>query len=105
MGMSLDTPADEVGVALLLGHPTVANRSFQFSEASLRNSLNAEEGKARRAAHTPAEAPPATFDDKKDFQLARAIEVLKFGSVQATPKLPAPAPKVATVAPKTTPKK
>ena len=83
----------------------IANRSFQFSEASLRNSLNAEEGKARRAAHTPAEAPPATFDDKKDFQLARAIEVLKFGSVQATPKLPAPAPKVATVAPKTAPKK
>lgn len=78
----------------------IANRSFQFSEASLRNSLNAEEGKARRAAHTPAEAPPASFDEKKDFQLARAIEVLKFGSVAATPKLPAAVPKIASVGPK-----
>ena len=81
----------------------IANRSFQFSEASLRNSLNAEEGKVRREAHTPAEAPPTTFDDKKDFQLARAIEVLKNGSVQATPKLPGPAPKIASAVPKAAP--
>ena len=40
----------------------IANRSFQFSEASFRNALNADEGKTRRAAHEPAEAPPASFD-------------------------------------------
>jgi carboxyl-terminal processing protease len=82
----------------------IANRAFQFSEASLRNSLDAEEGKTRREAHTPAEAPPAGFDEKKDFQLARAIDVLKNGSVMATPKLPKPEPKLASAG-AATPKK
>jgi carboxyl-terminal processing protease len=68
----------------------IANQAFQFSEASFSNALNAEEGKIRRAAHQPAEAPPPDFDAKKDFQLERALDVLKYGSVEATPKLPAP---------------
>jgi carboxyl-terminal processing protease len=68
----------------------IANQAFQFSEASFSNALNAEEGKTRRAPHEPAEAPPAEFDAKKDFQLQRAMDVLKYGSVAATPKLPAP---------------
>jgi carboxyl-terminal processing protease len=75
----------------------IANRAFQFSEASLRNALNADEGKARRGAHEPAEAPPESFDPKKDFQLSRAEDVLKFGSVAATPKLPKPAARLADV--------
>ncbi|MGH6997616.1 MAG: S41 family peptidase, partial [Phenylobacterium sp.] len=76
----------------------IANRAFQFSEASFRNALNAEEGKARRGAHIPAEAPPNGFDeDKGDFQLARAVDVLKYGSVAATPKMPKPEPKMAAV--------
>ena len=83
----------------------IANRAFQFSEASFRNALNAEEGKARRGAHIPAEAPPSGFDeDKGDFQLARAMDVLKYGSVAATPKLPKPEPKMAAaVSPKGAP--
>jgi carboxyl-terminal processing protease len=68
----------------------IANQSFQFSEASFSNALNAEEGKFRRAAHEPAEAPPNDFDVKKDFQLQRGLDVLKYGSVAATPKFPAP---------------
>jgi carboxyl-terminal processing protease len=68
-----------------------ANEAFQFSEASFHNALNADEGKTRQGAHQPAEAPPAAFDEKKgDFQLSRALEVLKYGSVEATPKLPKP---------------
>ena len=56
----------------------IANRSFQFSEASFRNALNADEGKTRQAAHQPAEAPPESFDSKKgDFQLTRGLDVLK----------------------------
>jgi carboxyl-terminal processing protease len=51
----------------------------------------------RRLAHTPAEAPPANFDAKKDFQLQRALDVLKYGSVAATPKLPTPKPKLAAL--------
>ena len=72
-----------------------ANEAFQFSEASFSNALNADEGKVRRAPHKPAEAPPANFDVKKDFQLQRALDVLKYGSVAATPKLPTIKAKVA----------
>jgi carboxyl-terminal processing protease len=75
----------------------IANRAFQFSEASFRNALNADEGKVRKGAHQPAEAPPEGFDTKKDFQLARAADVLRYGSVAATPKLPKPTAKLAEV--------
>ena len=75
----------------------IANRVW-FSEASFKNALNADEGKTRQGAHTPAEAPPAAFDDKKgDFQLERALAVLKAGSVATTPKMPKPAAKIAEV--------
>ncbi len=73
----------------------IANKVFQFSEASFSNALGAEEGKVRRPPHEPAEAPPPGFDPKKDFQLVRAEDVLKYGSVAATPKLPTPKPKLA----------
>ena len=75
----------------------IANRAFQFSEASFRNALNADEGKTRIAAHTPAEEPPEDFDAKKDFQLSRAKDVLHYGSVAATPKLPTPTAKMAEI--------
>jgi carboxyl-terminal processing protease len=75
----------------------IANRAFGFSEASFKNALNADEGKVRKAAHTPAEAPPEGFDAKKDFQLARAEDVLKYGSVAATPKIPAPTARLAAI--------
>jgi carboxyl-terminal processing protease len=60
--------------------------------------LNADEGKVRKGAHTPAEEPPVDFNEKTgDFQLARALEVLKDGGVANTPKLPTPTPKLASV--------
>jgi carboxyl-terminal processing protease len=73
----------------------VANEAYEFSEASFSNALNAENSKVRRAPHEPAEAPPVGFDAKKDFQLQRAMDVLKYGSVAATPKMPTPKPKLA----------
>ena len=76
---------------------SIANRLYQFSEASFRNALNADEGKVRKGAHEPAEAPPEAFDEKKDFQVSRAMDVLKFGSVAATPKLPKVLPKLASI--------
>lgn len=68
------------------------SRISSRGEASYRNALDAQEGKARREAHDPAEIPPTTFDEKAkdaDFQLVRAVDVLKYGSVRAVPKLPA----------------
>jgi carboxyl-terminal processing protease len=77
----------------------VANEAFQFSEASFRNALNADEGKTRVGPHDPAEAPPTAFNEKTgDFQLTRALDVLKYGSVSATPKLPKPAATLAEAA-------
>src|SRR5690349_5509461 len=76
---------------------TIANRAYQFSEASFRNALNADEGKVRRGMHEPAEAPPENFDEKKDFQIARAEDVLRYGSVAATPKLPKPTARLAEI--------
>jgi carboxyl-terminal processing protease len=75
----------------------IANRAFQFSEASFRNALNADEGKVRAGAHAPAEEPPESFDTKKDFQLTRAKDVLRYGSVAATPKLAVPTAKMAEI--------
>ncbi len=76
----------------------IANKAFRFSEASFRNALNADEGKVRRGAHEPAEAPPEAYDVKTgDFQLTRAKDVLRHGSVAATPKLPKPTAKMAEV--------
>jgi carboxyl-terminal processing protease len=76
----------------------IANQAFQFSEASFHNALNAEEGKIRVGAHEPAEAPPTEFNTKTgDFQLQRAKDVLKFGSVSATPKLAKPTARLAEV--------
>jgi len=77
----------------------IADEAFQFTEASFRNALDADEGKVRRGAHVPAEAPPTDFDQKKgDFQLTRALDVLKYGSVDATPKLAKPAATLAQIA-------
>jgi carboxyl-terminal processing protease len=76
----------------------IANRSFQYSEASFRNALNADEGKTRVTPHEPAEEPPVAFNEKSgDFQLERAVDVLKNGGVAHTPKLPAPTPKLASI--------
>ena len=70
----------------------IANKSFEFSEATLRNALNADEGKARVGPHPPAEAPPPNYDVKTgDFQLARALDVLKAGSVKSLQQMKKPA--------------
>ncbi|HVM99996.1 MAG TPA: S41 family peptidase [Caulobacteraceae bacterium] len=77
----------------------IANEAFEFTEASFRNALTADEGKIRVGPHVPAEAPPADYDEKKgDFQLVRALDVLKYGSVEATPKLAKPTATLAQVA-------
>jgi carboxyl-terminal processing protease len=80
---------------------------FQPSEATEYNALDSSEMKQRRGAHEATEAPPKAFEDKCkpesltpdktrpgvpdcDFQLTRALDVLHFGGVASTPKLPMP---------------
>jgi carboxyl-terminal processing protease len=58
----------------------LADDKYQFSEASFKNALNADEGKVRKVAHQVSEYPPTTFDTKKgDYQLQRALDVLAVG--------------------------
>ena len=58
----------------------LAEDKFQFSEASFKNALNADEGKVRKVAHQVSEYPPTTFDVKTgDYQLQRAYDVLAVG--------------------------
>jgi len=55
----------------------LADDKYQFSEASFKNALNADEGKVRKVAHQVSEYPPASFDVKTgDYQLTRALDVL-----------------------------
>ena len=58
----------------------LADDKYQFSEASYKNALNADEGKTRKIIHQVSEYPPATFDAKTgDYQLQRAYDVLAVG--------------------------
>lgn len=53
----------------------LVDSKYEFSEASFKNALNADEGKVRRTKEV-TEYPPEAFDKKGDFQLARAKELL-----------------------------
>jgi carboxyl-terminal processing protease len=82
----------------------IANGGAQFTEATYVNALNADEGKTREGAHVIAESPPKEFEAKidfreikGDFQLQRALDVLRNGGVANTPKLPGPRPKLAEI--------
>ena len=77
--------------------PAEFQRHVHRSELPQRRSTPTRAG--RRGAHQPAEAPPADFDEKKgDFQLTRGLDVLKYGSVEATPKLAKPTATLAQIA-------
>jgi carboxyl-terminal processing protease len=76
----------------------IKSKAFQFSEATFSNALNASEGKVRRSAHNIADVPPASWDKAKDYQLSRAIAVLKAGSVQQLMAQEHRSTQVATVA-------
>ena len=55
----------------------VSRSSFIYSEAAYATALDASIGVERAAAHTPREAPGAEFDADTDYQLARALDVLR----------------------------
>jgi carboxyl-terminal processing protease len=87
----------------------IYDEAMQFSEASLHNALDAQEGRARKLPariEIPASEPEApkvqlaslaavnslkgqalAEADARDFQLQRALDVLRFGSIQAALRL------------------
>jgi len=57
----------------------VSRSSFIYSEAAYATALDASIGAERKGAHTPHEAPGPDFDKTKDYQLERALDVLRAG--------------------------
>ncbi len=52
-----------------------------ISEADLPNALDNDSGAQRRAAHVPDDQPPENWDTDEDYQLHRALELLRRGTV------------------------
>ena len=57
----------------------VSRSSFIYSEAAYATALDASIGAARKGAHTPREAPGEDYDEDADYQLQRALDVLRAG--------------------------
>ena len=57
----------------------VARPTFIYSEAAFTNALDASIGAERRGPHTPAEQPAEGYPEDGDYQLARALDVLRVG--------------------------
>ena len=70
----------------------VSRSSFIYSEAAYTNALDASIGVQRRAAHTPYEAPGEDYPEDEDYQLQRALDLLRVGG--DLDRLPAPLPSI-----------
>ena len=57
----------------------VSRSSFIYSEAAYATALDASIGAERKGPHVPHEAPGKDFDKAKDYQLQRALDVLRAG--------------------------
>ena len=57
----------------------VSRSSFIYSEAAYSNALDSSIGAERRGAHTPREAPGEEHPEDEDYQLQRALDVLRAG--------------------------
>ena len=56
-------------------------RRLRLSEADLPNALDNEDGARRRGPHVPADQPPENWDAGEDYQMSRALELLRQGQV------------------------
>jgi len=56
-------------------------KKLGLSEADLPKALSNESGAKRRGPHIPADQPPAGWDSKQDYQMKRAMELLRQGVV------------------------
>ena len=80
----------------------VSRSSFIYSEAAYATALDASIGAERKGPHTPREAPGESFDKEKDYQLERALDVLRAGGDLS--KLSAPPEGIVVTEPGSTPK-
>ncbi len=57
----------------------VSRSSFIYSEAAYATALDSSIGAERKKAHVPIEAPGEDYDKEADYQLQRALDVLRAG--------------------------
>ena len=81
----------------------VSRSSFIYSEAAYATALDSSIGAERKGPHTPREAPGKDFDKEKDYQLQRALDVLRAGGDLS--KLSAPPETIVVTEPGSEPKK
>lgn len=80
----------------------VSRSSFIYSEAAYATALDASIGAERKGAHTPREAPGEDYDKDKDYQLERALDMLRAGGDLS--KLSAPPEGIVVTEPGSEPK-
>lgn len=56
-------------------------RRIGITEADLPNALENEGGAQRRGPHVPADQPPENWNESEDYQMSRALEFLRSGTV------------------------
>jgi carboxyl-terminal processing protease len=57
----------------------VSRSSFIYSEAAYSTALDSSIGEERKKAHVPIESPGRDYDEDTDYQLQRALDVLRAG--------------------------
>lgn len=77
----------------------ISRSSFIYSEAAYATALDASIGAERRGAHAPREAPGEDYDKDADYQLQRALDVLRAGGDLS--RLAAPATGIVVTEPTT----
>lgn len=61
----------------------IQTRAARYSEAALPNALDNEQGVARKPPHVPADMPPADYKGE-DYQLEKALELIRSGKATVT---------------------
>jgi len=70
----------DLEVSRSLAEARIVSRSnFIYSEAAYATALDASIGAERKGPHTPLEAPGEDWPEDKDYQLERALDVLRAG--------------------------
>jgi len=75
------TPDMEVAARRISAEDIARLQRLGISEADLPNALDNDSGAQRRAVHMPDDQPPEAWDTDEDYQLSRAMDFLRQGTV------------------------
>lgn len=78
-------PDIEISATRITEEQLKERKALFQGEEDLPHALDNESGVKRKAPHMPAEMPPVGWDEKEDYQLKRAYELLAKGLPKRTP--------------------